>query len=270
MSGRVVTVTIDRPLGSYHPKHSDIYYLVNYGYVEGVMGGDGEEQDAYVLGVDHPVESFPGRIIAVIHRVDDVEDKWVVAPKGAVFTKEEIRDAVQFQEQYFDSRIELLQEITYRSLNEQEFAQFRAWWLKDQTWRLMAAGQHTDVDAACEEAARDFDSLAAKGAAAPGMACLALQNESGADVGMIWYVMESAETAFVAEFVIAPEYRRKGYGEAALRRIAEQLRAKGVKRMLLHVLEHNRPARALYEKLGFRRCTQASAEAGGVYMVWEL
>ena len=78
--GDIVKVTVDRPLGSYHPKHKDIYYQINYGYIAGIMAPDGEEQDAYILGVDKPVKEFTGKIIAIIHRFDDVEEKWVVAP----------------------------------------------------------------------------------------------------------------------------------------------------------------------------------------------
>lgn len=103
--GRTVTVTVDRPLGSYHPKHKDIYYPINYGYIEGIMAPDGEEQDAYILGVDEAVETFTGTIIAVVHRNDDIEEKWVVAPKGMTFSKEEIWEKIYFQEQYFDSEI---------------------------------------------------------------------------------------------------------------------------------------------------------------------
>ena len=105
MIGKTVTVTVDRPLGSYHPKYPDLYYPVNYGYIEGIMAPDGEEQDAYILGISHPVESFTGRIIAIIHRKNDVEDKWVVAPEGMTFTKQEIEALTHFQEQYFDSDI---------------------------------------------------------------------------------------------------------------------------------------------------------------------
>ena len=103
--GRTVTVTVDRPLGSYHPKHKDIYYSVNYGYIEGVMAGDGEEQDAYILGVDEAVESFTGKVITVVHRNDDVEDKWVVVPDGLMLTREEIWEKIYFQEKYFDCEI---------------------------------------------------------------------------------------------------------------------------------------------------------------------
>lgn len=107
MLGETVKVTVDRPLGSYHPKHKDIYYPVNYGYIEGIMAPDGEEQDAYILGVDKPVKEFTGKIIAVVHRFDDVEEKWVVAPENMIFGKEDIMEQIRFQEQYFNSEIRM-------------------------------------------------------------------------------------------------------------------------------------------------------------------
>jgi len=105
MLGKIVKVTIDRPLGSYHPTHKDLYYPVNYGFVEGILGGDGEYQDAYVLGITEPLTEFTGKVIAIIHRLNDVEDKWVVAPPEITFTKDQIYNQVQFQEQYFDIEI---------------------------------------------------------------------------------------------------------------------------------------------------------------------
>ena len=103
--GTTVTVTVDRPLGSYHPEYKDMYYPINYGYIEGVMAPDGEEQDAYILGVNEPVGKFTGKIIAIVYRKDDIEEKWVVVPDGVTFSKEEIRRQIHFQEQYFDSKI---------------------------------------------------------------------------------------------------------------------------------------------------------------------
>ena len=96
MIGKIVKVTVDRPMGSYHPNHRDIYYPVNYGYIKGIMSPDGEEQDAYILGIDHPVDEFTGRVIAVIHRYDDIEEKWVVAPVGKTYLAEEIKAQVDF------------------------------------------------------------------------------------------------------------------------------------------------------------------------------
>ena len=105
MINKIVTVTIDRPMGSYHPEYKDMYYPINYGYIEGVMADDGEEQDAYVIGVDKQLETFTGKVIAVIKRHDDVEDKWVVCPEGCNYTKEEIQRLTEFQEKFFDSEI---------------------------------------------------------------------------------------------------------------------------------------------------------------------
>ena len=107
MIGSKVKVIIDRPLGTYHPKHKDIFYIVNYGYVEGIIAPDGEEQDAYILGIDKPFKEFIGVVIAIIHRLNDIEDKWVVAPEGIKFTKEEIMEKVEFQEKYFNVEIEM-------------------------------------------------------------------------------------------------------------------------------------------------------------------
>ena len=111
MIGTAVKVIVDRPLGSHHPKHDDIVYPVNYGYIPGIMAPDGEEQDAYILGIQEPVEEFEGRVIAIVHRKDDVEDKWVVAPEGMSFTKEEIMAQVAFQEQYFQTEITMQRKI---------------------------------------------------------------------------------------------------------------------------------------------------------------
>ena len=105
MLHETVTVTVDRKMGTYHPKHPDIFYPINYGYIQGIMAEDGEEQDAYIIGVDVPVDTFTGTVVAIIHRKDDVEEKWVVCPKGMNFTKEEIAEQVKFQEQYFDSYV---------------------------------------------------------------------------------------------------------------------------------------------------------------------
>ena len=107
MIGNKVKVIIDRPLGTYHPNHPDILYTVNYGYVEGIIAQDGEEQDAYILGVDKPLKEFIGIVSAIVHRLNDVEDKLVVVPEGVSFTKEEIVKQVEFQEKYFKIEIEI-------------------------------------------------------------------------------------------------------------------------------------------------------------------
>ncbi|MDO9592612.1 MAG: inorganic pyrophosphatase [Firmicutes bacterium HGW-Firmicutes-10] len=105
MIGEIVRVIIDRPLGSYHPEHKELYYPINYGYIDGIFSFDKEEQDAYVLGLNEPVDEFTGVIIAIVHRLNDIEDKWVVAPIDKSFTKSEIIEMIRFQEQYFQSDV---------------------------------------------------------------------------------------------------------------------------------------------------------------------
>ena len=102
---KIIRVKIDRPAGSTHPEHPDLIYPVNYGYIEGVPGGDGEPQDVYVLGLNEPVSEMVGSVIAVIHRDDDIEEKWVAAPAGTQISKAEIQKQTAFQEKYFRSSI---------------------------------------------------------------------------------------------------------------------------------------------------------------------
>lgn len=102
--GKVVDVKIDRPLGTKHPKH-DIYYGVNYGYIPNTISGDGEELDAYVLGEYVPLENFKGKVIAVIHRLDDNDDKLIVCAGDKYFNDDEIRALTNFQERFFNSVI---------------------------------------------------------------------------------------------------------------------------------------------------------------------
>lgn len=105
MIGNIVTVIVDRPMGTRHPEHPDIYYSINYGYIKGTMAPDGEEEDAYILGIDEPVAEFTGRVIGYICRENDVENKWLVAPDDVCFTKEEIQKITHFQEKYFNSTV---------------------------------------------------------------------------------------------------------------------------------------------------------------------
>lgn len=103
--GQQVAVDHDRPMGSSHPDHPSTIYPVNYGYIPGTQAGNTKPVAVYVLGVSAPVSSFLGEVIAVVVRHDDIEDKLVVVPAGTRMTAKEIREAVAFQEQYFDSGI---------------------------------------------------------------------------------------------------------------------------------------------------------------------
>lgn len=109
--GQVVRGKIDRPMGSCHPRHKNIFYPVNYGYVTGIIGGDGAEQDVYLLGENSAVTEYIGKVIAVYHRYDDNETKWIVVPcdeNGAIRSDvtvpgdDDIYAQIAFQEQFFN------------------------------------------------------------------------------------------------------------------------------------------------------------------------
>jgi inorganic pyrophosphatase len=103
--GKEVEIKIDRPLHSKHPKHGFVYE-VNYGFVPDTKAPDDEEIDAYLLGVNEPVETYKGKCIAVIHRLNDADDKLIIIPiSHDDISDEEIRKVTHFQEQFFTSEI---------------------------------------------------------------------------------------------------------------------------------------------------------------------
>ena len=108
--GKEIDVIIDRPIGTTHPKYKDMIYLVNYGYIDGFYGGDNEYQDVYILGEDKPLNNYRGKVIAIVRRLNDNENKLVVYNYGYLSCNE-IEEAINFQEKYFKHEI-----ITINSL----------------------------------------------------------------------------------------------------------------------------------------------------------
>ncbi|MEI7810689.1 MAG: inorganic diphosphatase [bacterium] len=102
--GEEVEVIMDRPMGTKHPKHGFLYEA-NYGYIDGIIAPDGEELDAYYLGVEYQLEKAKGKVIAIIHRTDNDDDKLVVVPEGVILSDEEISKQTNFQEKWFKSFI---------------------------------------------------------------------------------------------------------------------------------------------------------------------
>ena len=107
--GQMVTIGIDRPIGYVHHKEGTdrvLVYPINYGYIPDVLGGDGEELDVYLYGVSEPVAEYRGRIVGIVFREDDVEDKLIMAPDGVIPTADEIAKAIHFQEKYYHTHVE--------------------------------------------------------------------------------------------------------------------------------------------------------------------
>lgn len=106
LMGKTVEIEIDRPVGHTHvTKGITLHYHINYGFLPGITGGDGEEQDVYILGISESRNRFRGRIIGAIRRLDDNEDKLVAAPEGMIFTGQQIAVETHFVEKYFQSTV---------------------------------------------------------------------------------------------------------------------------------------------------------------------
>lgn len=107
--GKCVTIEIDRPVGYVHHKgEKTLVYPINYGYIPGILGGDGEELDVYLVGVDGAASVYTGQIVGIVYRSNDVEDKLIMAPTGRCFTAEELAHAVYFQEKYYKTTVRAL------------------------------------------------------------------------------------------------------------------------------------------------------------------
>ena len=157
--GKHLTIVIDRPLGSSHPEYPEAVYPLNYGFVPGIPAPDGEDLDAYIYGVSHPVRRFTGTVIAVIHRRNDVEDKLVVAPSGMIAYEPQIAEAVRFQEQYYDTSVICIYEkscgaILYRIREDGAIEYLVLYQHRSGTWSVpkghIAAGE-TEEETALRE-----------------------------------------------------------------------------------------------------------------------
>lgn len=241
MIGKMVNVVVDRPLGSRHPKYEDIVYPVNYGYIPGIMAPDGEEQDAYILGVDQPVEVFAGKVIAIIHRFDDVEEKWVVAPENATFSQKEIMSRVAFQEQYFSTalRVVSLTRATPEDL-EQMLSMQKAAFLP-----LLEKYQDHDTNPYNEAPERILWKIQH-----PGSYYYLIKAPEGI-VGAIhiWDTGDGARKR-ISPLYILPAYQGRGYAQAAM---VEAERIHGAHHWQLDTILQEAGNCYLYEKMGYRR-----------------
>lgn len=121
--GKTVDIKIDRPIGYVHQKEKySLTYPINYGYIPGVLGGDGEELDVYLMGVDKPVSEYKVKIIGIVHRENDVEDKLIAAPENMNFNQAQIAEAIHFQEKYYKTHVEAIYQkscgvVVFRTVN---------------------------------------------------------------------------------------------------------------------------------------------------------
>lgn len=156
--------------------------------------------------------------------------------------------------------------VSFRSMTREEFDRFRDWSVRDYARELLCEGQAESAEAALRAAGSDFQALLPDGLDTAGHELHVIRSDSGEDVGMIWCDLTRSGRAFIAEFVISPPYRRRGYGLAALTELSRALSERGIGEILLHVFEGNSAARRLYERAGFAAVPVDGAEPGSLYM----
>jgi len=103
--GKSIKVYVDRPIGSVHSKYTDIIYPVNYGYIKEIEAVDKEYQDVYVLGEEGPIDYCDCKVLAVVERENDIEDKLIAVTDNKDYSIEEIKEKINFQEKYFKYKI---------------------------------------------------------------------------------------------------------------------------------------------------------------------
>jgi inorganic pyrophosphatase len=269
-------VTVDRPLGSRHPRYGDIVYPVNYGSVAGTVAADGEPIDAYVLGVDVPLAEFSGVVVGLVLRRDDVEDKLVVAPAGCRYSAEEIQDLVDFQERFFESQIVVAPQLAPDDRGpdydqamlpearrpDRDNGQMVVSALSPDDWREYRSLR---LEALQNEPAA-FSSTYAEMLDQPDefwrarltdLQCAVLMARSGSQpVGMVGAYLGTADgdarVAVVFGMYVSEVFRRRGLGRALLTAIVDRVSAyPEIDAIRLWVTETQEPAVRLYESFGF-------------------
>ena len=94
MLGKYVRVNVTKPY-NFQDRENGLIYELNYGRVEN--NPNSNVKFAYIMGIDHPVRNFDGRVIAIIHRKNG-EKIWVAAPKSTRFIVNDVRRAIAFAE----------------------------------------------------------------------------------------------------------------------------------------------------------------------------
>lgn len=260
--GQTVTISIDRPIGHVHKK--DIVYPINYGYIPGVLGGDGEELDVYLLGVDHPVTEYTARIIAIVHRANDIEDKLVAAPHDLQLNAAQIAAGIHFQEKYYDTHLELIPALATLSCGET---------LPPPTFdirpvsaddipacvALIRAAFATVADefGITPENAPRFTAFATDAARlthqhAQGRPMFVMTDAaSGETIGYYSLCEQSADTVELNNLCIHPDHRHRKLGQRLLIHALRQAHIRGYLHMTLGIVEENQRLRRWYEMYGF-------------------
>ena len=95
MLGKYVRIKVTHPIHSYSNEQGFTYEL-NYGEVEGAKQFNASVKGAFIMGINHPVRSFDGRVVGIVRYDGSNETDWVVAPKSTRFINIDIANGIDF------------------------------------------------------------------------------------------------------------------------------------------------------------------------------
>lgn len=250
-----VKVVIDRPKGTYHPEHHDLYYPIHYGYVPDVIGGDTEEQDAYLIDVNQPVQEYVGELIAIVHRIDDYEDKWVVAPFGSQYLDEYIEAKISFQEQYF--RHFLSRQLLIRKATPNDISRIA---------EILVFSKRVAYRSMFQDDKSSFHDLQViKEINKYQQQLELLKNIYVYDDGIIKGILDFIiidETLEIRQLYIEPFFQKIGIGHEFMQFINIVIHSFSIQTVGLWVIEKNLLAITFYEKHGFYKTKQRESVTG--------
>lgn len=119
MLGQCVRAKVVKPIG--YKDESGYLYPLNFAQIYDT----GCDEFAFILGIDHAVKNFDGRVIAVLEPKSRADKKyWIIAPKSTRFINLDIMEALDTNRNYPNHRLVCLYEsssgiVVYRKINDE-------------------------------------------------------------------------------------------------------------------------------------------------------
>lgn len=156
-----------------------------------------------------------------------------------------------------------MKSVTLRKMSEAEYSAYIDWALPNYAAEKQKAEGHSAQEAK-RIAEESYKKLLPQGIHTAGQHFFSIiENENHSKVGILWFaeiLSGDRKLAFIYDFEIHEVARRKGYGQAALCLVEDEVRALGIKSLALHVFGNNSQAIALYEKLGYHTTNRNMAK----------
>ena len=146
-----------------------------------------------------------------------------------------------------------LKQISFIRMNSDEFKVYAKWSFKNYAEHLIKSGDEKFKFKAQRAAKSEFNDIFPYGADSADNYLYVVLNDIGEKIGVIGYQKSPFEenAAFVTENIIKEEYRGKGYGKSAFRKLQEDAKEKGFTKMVLNCFKHTPISYRMYEKNGF-------------------